>query len=121
MSALNGAELASARADAASMLPDTCTVQRRTRAPDGGGSQTVTYPQLATGVPCKLSAASEGPALEVTAERVADGATHHVALPHGQDVQDGDRLVISGTTYMVLLVRTAGAWELNRHALVKPA
>lgn len=123
MSALTAAEVAAARADLATMLPDACTIQRASRASDGGGGYTETWPPIATAVPCRLSAKTTvtGPTVGEHGDRTTDDTTHTVTLTAGQDVQLGDRIVIGTATYEVLLAKTAGAWELARHALVREA
>lgn len=123
MSALTAGEVAAACGDLASMLPDTCTVQRGAKAPDGGGGYTETWPPVATGVPCRLSAKTSAKGSDVGehGDRTADDTIHQITLPAGQDVQLGDRAVIGATTYEVVQVRVAGAWELARHVLVREA
>lgn len=119
---ISSAELASARADLESMLPDTATITRKTETPDGAGGFDTTWPTVAVDVPCRLSPLSplgRAVALRVTGDRINDATTHILSFAANLDVQASDRAVIGPVTYEVLLVRTAGLWELSRHTEVR--
>jgi hypothetical protein len=119
------AEIAAARADFATMLPDRCTIQRAVEASDGGGGQTTTWPDIAVDVSCRLTPAQAGgssgrAASGFAGDRLNDQTTHIVTFAAGFDVQQADRIVITGTAYEILGVGTGGEWELARHVEVRP-
>jgi hypothetical protein len=121
MAAVTPAEIAAARADLATMLPDTCTIQRAMDASDGGGGQSTTWPDVATGVPCRLTPARSGTSGTGKAgDRLNDTTTHIVTFSAGADVQQGDRILIGTIFYQALVVGAGGAWELSRHVEVRP-
>lgn len=127
MSAPSRAEIADARAEQATMLPDTCTVQRKTLVSDGGGGQIERWDPVATGVACRLHPASVtsggGTGIAPGGGRLNDATTHIVTFDAKGDVKLEDRIVVDGdeTTYEVLAIRSGGAWEIARHAEVKEA
>ena len=123
MTAITDTELAAARADLATMLPDLCTIQRAVDTSDGGGGQSTTWPDLAADVPCRLTpaiAARAGAGTALAGERLNDTATHIVTFAADTDVQIGDRITVDTTAYEALVVGNGGAWELSRHVQVRP-
>jgi hypothetical protein len=42
------------------LLPDVCSIERKTTVSDGGGGTTETWANLATGVPCFIEPAGGG-------------------------------------------------------------
>lgn len=125
MIAPSEAEISAARAGLASMLPDTCTVQRKTLVSDGGGGFVERWVDVARGLACRLSPASNtaggGTGIASSGGRLNDATTHIVTFEAKTDVQLEDRIVLDGDTYEVLLVRRRGAWELSRRVEVKEA
>lgn len=106
-------EIASARQDMNTMLLDRASVARSVTASDGAGGQTSDWQTVATGVPCRLAAASSGGEAR-TADRLLDATTHLVTFPAGTDVRNDDRVTVGDITLEVLLVQSAGALELTR-------
>lgn len=124
MPAVTTSEITSARADLATMLPDTCAIQRSVAASDGGGGQSTAWPDVATGVPCRLTPAGSGRSgtsgTGKAGDRLNDTTTHIITFTAGQDVRQGDRIIIDTIAYQALVVGNAGAWELARHVEVRP-
>jgi hypothetical protein len=121
MPAVTTSEIAAARADLATMLPDTCTIQRAVKASDGGGGESTSWPELATEVPCRLTpAGSAGSGTGKAGDRLNDTTTHIVTFTAGQDVQQGDRIIVNTIAYQALVVGSGGVWELSRHVEVRP-
>lgn len=117
---LSDGQITRMRATAERALTDTCAVQRKTTVSDGGGGTTSTWgPHLAS-VRCRLSPAAGGED-GVTGARISDESTHIVTLPAGTDVTEADRLVISGQTFEITLVRTRGRFEITRRVECKEA
>ena len=86
-------------------------IQRRVLAPDGQGGQSKSYLTVANGVPCRLAQQGGhggGSGAETrAAEAIRAVSTWMLTVPHGIDLQQADRVQISGQTYEVaLLVRT---------------
>lgn len=120
------AEIDEARADLETMLPDTSTIQRKTVVGDGGGGEIVTWPPIATGLPCRLTPApvppsGRGGGVVETASRLQDDTTHILTFAALLDVQVDDRAVVGGETYEVLVVGNGGGWEIARHVRLRKA
>jgi Phage head-tail joining protein len=124
MSVVSTGEIAAARADLASMLPDTCTIQRATDTSDGGGGQTTGWPEVAADVPCRLTPATGATAgnnaTRLAGDRLSDQTTHLVTFPAGFDVRQGDRITVTDRTYQAVLIGDGGNWELARHVEARP-
>lgn len=115
--AVSTGEIASARQDMNTMLLDVCTIARSVTASDGAGGQTSDWQTVATGVPCRLAAASGLPGRSAesrVADRLLDATTHLVTFPAGTDVRNDDRVTVGTIALEVLLVQSAGALELTR-------
>lgn len=122
MGAITDSELVAARADLATMLPDTCAIQRKTVGSDGGGGQTEIWPDLATGMPCRVTpAVAIRLGSTVAGDRLDSTTTHVITLAAGTDIRAGDRIVVSGVAYGVLVVGDGGQWEMARHVEVRRA
>jgi head-tail adaptor len=76
------------------LLNSTASVTRPTRTVDAGGTPTKTYAAHLSGVRCRVRTPS---AMESMANSRYDViTTHHVYLPGDTDIQEGDRMTISG-------------------------
>jgi hypothetical protein len=117
---LTDAELVGMRATMSEALPDTCTIQRKTIASDGGGGTSATWATHVADVACRLSPVAGGET-GTAGGRIADEATAVVTVSAGIDVVEGDRLVIDGQTFDIHLVRERGAWELSTRLEVREA
>lgn len=93
-------------------LPDTATVRRFTRTPDGGGGFTETWADLAT-YPARIDPAAGGEQ-GTLGGAIRDRTTHIVTLPALVDVEESDRVMVNGTEYEITLVRKGGSRELFR-------
>jgi SPP1 family predicted phage head-tail adaptor len=120
---LSSAQVTRLRSTAERALPDTCTIERRTKVSDSGGGSTTTWADHLTDVPCRLSPAGvAGRAGEtIDGARISDETTHVVTLPAQTDVTEVDRLVISDKVYDITMVRERGEWEISRVCQCKEA
>ena len=103
-------------------LPDLTEVQRATTTSDGMGGQTETWATRYRNVACRLAQPSGGePGMTMIGKAIADRAGNRpvfvASLTAGVDVQDGDRLIVGGETYEVLMI-VNGSWEISRRAMV---
>jgi hypothetical protein len=93
---LSPSKLTQLRAYAATMLPDDCIIKRNTKTQDNMGTWSDTWGNIAT---VKCAAIGPQAGQEVTIDsRVGVVAIWTVLLPWGQDVKEGDQLVISSHT-----------------------
>lgn len=120
MSLLTTGQITAMRHIANLALPDTCTVSRKTTVSDGGGGQTATWADLATGVACRIAPVGGGETGE-QGNRIEQATTHVITLPASQDITEADRVTITGVVYDVTLVRERGAWEISRRVEVREA
>lgn len=98
-------------------LIDTCTILRATDGTPTGDGNPVTWPTLATNVPCSLQPYDAAPTESVgAAGGIMSVSNWRIRLPAGQDVTARDRIVIGSRTFEVqgVLVRT---FEVRRTAL----
>ncbi len=96
---LSPSELTSLRAYAATMLPDDCTIRAATRTPDGMGSSSAPFADVAT---VKCAAIGPQAGQEVTIDsRIGALAIWIILLTWGTAVVEGNQLVIGGHTLTV--------------------
>jgi hypothetical protein len=101
LSTLIAAVQSHAQTRAALALTDTCTVQRASRASDGEGGSTVTYPAHLSNVPCSIGAPG-GDDEALIGEGVRSVVSYIVRVAVGTDVGADDRIVIGTETYEVV-------------------
>lgn len=87
---------------AAPSLLDTATIQRASRASDGQGGSTVTYPTHLTNVPCSVSMIGNAADESQVGEATRAVASYLVRVPVGTDVGSADRVLIGSDTYEVI-------------------
>lgn len=112
---LTDTELTDMQTIAESALPDTATIQRKTRTADSIGGATVVWANLAT-VACRFTPAGGSPQERLIAQRLSPRSVFRITLPAETDVRAADRIVIDGQTYDVagLLL---GSWETARRVV----
>lgn len=93
---LNSRQLRQLRAINNQFLPDRCTIQRDTRTSDGKGGTTLVSSTLAANVMCRLSRTSTGRGAEmIQGGRLTSVGDWTIYLPHGQAIDEKDRVVIT--------------------------
>lgn len=121
---LDASAIASMRATMDTLLPDVCTIRRKTTANEGG-EETEDWANLATAVPCRIRPIGGGESAVTTrgtvGGRIVDETTHLITFTAEQDVEEADRIILDGTTFDVTLVRKRGSWELSRRVEVVEA
>lgn len=99
-------------------LKDRCIIQRFTAGTaDYYGHPAKVWTYLSSNVPCRLIAGS-GRELQIGAEVVI--AEYKLSL-RGVSITEQDRVIISGTTYEVLLVKTRldGAGSYHKECILR--
>lgn len=107
------------RTEAATALPDTCSVSRLTRTPDGRGGYTDAWNAIATGVACRISPNTRLAALPEQQGRpgqLGAYAPWRVKLPANQDVTVRDRIVSASFLHPLEVTAVSGprSWEITR-------
>lgn len=102
MSLLSAAELASIQAEANKLLDTTAAIMRRTPSNDGLGSQSESWPTIAT-VPAMMTTPN-GSFIQKQAEALGELASWLVFVPVGTDIQRYDRITINSQTLEVQAV-----------------
>lgn len=93
---LTSSEVAALRSVANQALPDTCQIQRFERTPDGMGGYEETWNTVST-QPCRISEnRTQNREIEVGGQIQSSGS-HIVRVPHGVDVSETDRLIVSSS------------------------
>jgi head-tail adaptor len=118
MALLSAAQLAVMRNAVAQVLPDTCSIQRYTSAPDGAGGQTETWSTVHTAVACRVTAYSgrKGGVEDQIRQRFDSVLWWRVTLPVGTDVTVKDRIGFGAHTFEVRSVETGRSFEVECHA-----
>lgn len=114
MTLLSANDLADMRATQADARPDTCTISRPSRTYTGPGTADPTYSDLATGVAVRISLRREQPVETGIAAAVQGRIWWQASLPYDQAIDRDDRVVISGTTYEVIGILSAGSWMTDK-------
>jgi len=93
-------DLAKIRAEQNKLMPDTVYIQRLTRTSDGAGGWTETWQTVAT-TKGRIASSQRGAGEAVQGGAVTAYGEYIVTLPHDTELQQDDRLQISGTQYEV--------------------
>ena len=112
---LTATELTDMQAVAEEALPDTATIQRKTRTADSIGGATVVWATLAT-VACRIASAGGSPQERLAAERLSPRSVYRITLPAATDIKAADRIVIDSSTYEVLGA-LVGSWETAKRVV----
>ncbi len=123
---LSKQELDDIRADLDSLLPDTCSVQRKTLASDGMGGKKETWTTVAglESVPCSVGTGNISPreadlvaALDKeTTVKTSAALPVMFTVPAGTAIEKADRIVWTGRTFGVVAALPRSA-ELRRRVL----
>lgn len=105
---LTTAELTSIQTVQADALPETATIRRLSRVSDGGGGFTLTWANVATGVPCR-AAMQRDPLTLLNATQETVFANWIVTLTAGTTVLAEDEIVI-GDHALVVIGPVVGPW-----------
>jgi head-tail adaptor len=117
---LSSAEISAMRTAANAILPDTCTIQRVTRASDGMGGYTDTWATLASSVACRLDSESINLREESVQAAIFVVDDYTLYLKNDQDITARDRVVLNSITYEVTVVLSHASYLFARRAkLVK--
>lgn len=109
---ISDAELAILRADDQQAMPDTATILRPTFV-NGPGGQRPTFASVGTTI-CRLSASVLGGGNEQdAASQLAGIMTYTLTVPPGTDINRGDRIESSGSTFEVAAGKRAASWNLS--------
>ena len=95
---LTAGELAQARADAASLLSDSCVISRPTFTPNDSGGGSNSYNSVAT-VACRLGPLTSAETQRAGANDVQTDVA--ISMPAATDIRGADRIVTGGRTYEV--------------------
>lgn len=111
-------QISQMRTTAARFRQDTCAIKEPSRS-KSGSNRVVTYPDLATGVGCRVEPfIARLPEEKIMASRFQGVSLYRIALPHNQAVQNDYRIAVTGEdTYEVVGVLGAGAWTIELYAV----
>lgn len=116
---LTANELTDMRAEAASSLPDVCTIRDVASVADDMGGYTNTYSDTATNVPCRVKADVLQVTEAIDMAAIKGKNTYTVSLPYNQAISNTSRIVWNGATLEVLAVYDHSWQILKRVACVK--
>lgn len=113
------AVLVHARAAAASVLPDSCTIQTRTNSTDAMGETVPTWASTYTSVPCRVDPVRQSEA--TMAGRQTAEYDFTLTVPYDQTIDAAMRVVHGGLTYEVIAVDADKSWAVTRRAQIRRA
>lgn len=108
---LSDADLEAMRTDLEVSLPDTATVQRRSRSSDSMGGSTVAWPTVAT-VACRIAPRQGVEGDSDGHWQTTDG--YRITVPWDADIRPTDRLIVGPLTVDVSHVSTRGEQTIAR-------
>lgn len=100
--ALSAHDLQYMRQIAVDLLPDTCTIQTRTRTPDDFGGVVLSWTTTYSNVECRLDQVRGGPIV---------AANWMVTLPWDQAITLTDRIVTDDLTLEPVELNTGRSWK----------
>jgi hypothetical protein len=118
MTRIASEELARMRTQLEDSLPDTCVIHSNAGTQAASGYKTSSFGASGT-VACRLSPVNRREALEAI-EGDKSGASEYFILtvPHGTTLTEKNRVVVSGTTFDVIMAPTPRSYSLCRTATV---
>ena len=120
MTIITDAELAAMRSHADDTLTDTCTIQRATRTADGQGGWTESWSNTYSNVACRLDVRQGALGITGDIKQRRQQITSHIEyvlrVKWNQDIEPGDRVVVSGDTFEVETVSDAHTWLTLKRA-----
>lgn len=108
---LSSAQLAQMRAQAASLMPDTCSIQSVVVTSDGEGGQVETWSTVAT-VACRLDIMPARTRTEMEAAREARTTFYRLTVPYDTALTVESQVVHEGVAYQVGEVHPRRSWEV---------
>jgi hypothetical protein len=112
---LTDEELQAMRDEAETVLTDTCTIQDKSYAADGGGGNTVTWSDAATSVKCRLAPLTKGmPA--VRGDRIDYKTDWIIHVPYDQAISAEQRVVLNSDNFEVMSVEDDHHFRVLRTA-----
>lgn len=116
-------EIAGLSALNSALLPDACTIRRRTQASDGMGGQTDSWSDHYTNVACRVGLPSRI-VTRIGVEVIDAGALTSIAdrevvFAAGQDILVEDRIVYNGQTLEVVAVGAPTSFSVSVRVLAK--
>jgi len=118
MTLLNNNDLTYTRAQAETLLPDTCDIQERQQTSDEHGGFTLEWSTTYQNVPCRLSERQTAQEENVRGGRMAGEAEWTSTLPYDQAIDRSDRIVHNGHTYDVTFVNSDRSHDTTRRVLL---
>lgn len=106
---LTQAELDAMRQLQQSAMPDTATVQRATTSTNDIGEALQTWANVGT-YNCRVARTGVRPQETEASGALAVEDEWVITFPHDADVQEGDRVVVGGSTFDVRAVENARSW-----------
>jgi hypothetical protein len=103
-------ELAQLRSEAEAYQAQTCTINRITDTEDGAGGWTESSAEVAADVACRLAVRSVGD-IDQDRNQVVAVVEYTLTVPHDQDLEPKDQVVIGGETYVVEAVLDEHQWK----------
>jgi hypothetical protein len=115
MNPVSAQELAQIQADAASILDKNCTIKRKTKTPDGSGSNSESWSTIAT-VNAGMSQPTAGQ-LSNYDFLIGSLSAWQVKFPVGTDIRVQDHLIINGQTLVVQVILDPKSYQALRTVL----
>lgn len=117
---LSASQLARMRADAAQLLPDSCTIQVPTNTKDGKGGVVQTWSTVTGGanVPCRLDPMDKPVQSDEQGGREAIVNQRRLTVPCTTPLAVDYRVVVGSETYEIRDLADDGSWRPTKRAIV---
>jgi len=108
------------RSTADAILNSTANIQRATRTQDAFGGWSESFVTVVQSTPCAVDLVSKRTSglLDQFGERINYDKARVITLKNGTDVQEADRIIVSGETYTVVAILFE-RWDIARRAVVE--
>lgn len=116
---LSSTQIATMQGAVARTLPDICSIQRYTSAPDGAGGQTESWSTVHSNVACRVTdyEGRKGGIEDVKEDRFDTVLWWRFTLPSGTDLTARDRLVWQSRAFEVVSAGSGRSNEVEAHAM----
>jgi hypothetical protein len=119
MTGLNATMLAKMRTQFVNFLPDTCTIERATRTPDGAGGWSETWTLVSGGtVKCRLDPLYTRDQVETVGAKEGFVSEYLLTVPYDAPLESSYRVVLNGDTYQVRMLLADHSWRVARRAYI---
>lgn len=114
---MNDRQLATMRAQAAQLLPQTAAIQTESAGKDAAGRPVPSWSTVAT-VAARIDPMGTQAQIALMAGKESQVIRYRLTVPHDAPITAGGRVVIDGNTYEITQLDADHAWRVVRRAMI---